>query len=58
MSSGVVVDPTRVEAPVKLGDSRSNRSRDMTASRCYERQRRRPTDPVTIGQNPARRRFA
>ena len=27
--SGVVVDPTDVNIPVKLGDSRSNRSRDI-----------------------------
>ena len=27
--SGVVVDPTSVKVPVKFGDSRSNRSRDL-----------------------------
>ena len=27
--SGVVVDPTGIKVPVKFGDSRSNRSRDL-----------------------------
>ena len=46
-----------MDVPVKFVDSSSNRSRDMTASLCYERrgrrrqrQPRKPTDPMTIGR--------
>ena len=49
----MVVDPTGVKVRVKFGDSKSNRSQDIsTASLCYKR--RRPTDPMTIGQNAFR----
>ena len=61
----MVVDPTRAKVPVKkIGDSRSNHSADIRlphfltiftndSDRRRQRQgrRRRPTDPMTVGQN-------
>ena len=51
-TSNVFVDPTGMKARAKFGDSMSNRSR-ATASLYDERRQRqrRPTDPMTIGQN-------
>ena len=42
-----------VDVRVKLGDSKSNRSRDIQAAQFVmdERRRRRPTNPVAIRQN-------
>ena len=58
--SGVAVEYVIMDVRLKLGDSRSNRSRDIRAAHFVmddERRRRWPTDPVVIGQN-AIHRFA
>ena len=49
---GVIVDPTGMNVPVKLGDSRSNRSQDIRRPHMRdERQlRHRPTPVITYGK--------
>ena len=49
VTSGIVVDPTRRDVSVKFGDYRSYRN--IRLPHFVTDERRRPTDPVVIGQN-------